>query len=96
MRGSLVSVKAAQSSLYWTMSSLWAFQKWESCPRSRRDFRRERCRLRVTLGEQGSWSLALGHQCCRCPVVPTSALSPGATRMQVQSLFPCIPHGDAF
>ena len=51
MRGSLTSLKAAQSSLYWTMSSLWAFQKWESCPRSRSDFRRERRRVRATLGE---------------------------------------------
>lgn len=74
MRGSLASVKAVQSSLYWTMSSLWDFQKWESCPRSRSDFFREGYRFRVTLGEQGSWSLTHGHGCCRCPAVPTSTL----------------------
>lgn len=53
MRGSLASPKREQSCVYCTMSSLWAFQNWESCPRSRSDFRRERCRVRVTLQSTG-------------------------------------------
>lgn len=65
MRGSLVSVKAAQSWLYCTMSSRWVFQKWESCPRSRSDFRRERCRVRVTLRSKGP-----GHSAGDTPRVP--------------------------
>lgn len=92
MRGSLASPKTLQSSVYWTMSSLWAFQKWESCPLSCSTFRRERCRIRVTLGEQGSWSVPPQTSCSPhgCPEALSTA------RMHVQSLLPPPTKSSAF
>lgn len=97
MRGSLAAVKAEQSSLYWTMSILWAFQNWESCPRSRSVFRSERCLVRVTLGERGSSSLGMppGHGAGCGMLMPCSPHihpeHPSAIRTQVLSCFPASP-----
>lgn len=97
MRGSLAAVKAEQSSLYWTMSSLWAFQNWESCPRSRSVFRSERCRVRVTLGERGPrhWGCPFGYGAGCGLLMPCSPQihpeHPSAIRTQVPSHFPASP-----
>lgn len=97
MRGSLAAVKAEQSSLYWTMSSLWAFQNWESCPRSRSVFRSERCRVRVTLGERGPchWGCPFGYGAGCGLLMPCSPQihpeHPSAIRAQVPSHFPASP-----